>query len=932
MKEADPLEIQVIRNLQKDLRLKLDELDRRIENLGEAPPTPVAIFAEVKTEPDFAAVIPESEVPELPEAPKLYQESSYENDYYPTNLPPSIPEQASYSQTAEGSDSFELRLGRIWLVRIGIVILLTGLVFLGNFAWTECIAKLGPIGKLSLIFLAGFVLGGIGSFVKKRREELATYGNVLIGGGIATIYYATYAAHYVEPLRVISSPMVGGTLLILLAGGIIWLADRIRSEVVATATILLGFYTAAINPIASFSLFSNLLLSSMAIILLLRRNWLSPSFLSLIGCYLAFSFWRLHALDSLFVVHVFDKHLFWTAFSFPFSYWVVFTAATFLGRSEVFANGSRSAFLTINNGAFFTLTSTLIAGTYPSQLWIFALSYGVLLILLAILAARVSAKETTFDGSYLTQGLVLIFVGLLFKFSGYQLAFIFALQSGSLLKLGQLRYRKVLQVFSGISASIATYFAFKDLLDHQSYAVVTAAGVAVILTGTAWMFKRQRDFLNPVTHQWRAMGYIALAGSLGVAAIIQSTQGFLTIYELVGLALLATASIHALRMPEITFAAQGVAVIALIEWFAQPFQNHAITIPLVVIVLSLLALMHWWQFQRLMPVEAYWQRFWQSVYSVALVASLFEWAFARYSYPGEMLPLAVCGFSVVTYAFLTRAWPLACSSQFFSVATVVNLFIALNGHSSWKLVLYTLIAFAAQSLVVELLGNRIPEAPSSVILRYNQIIRVLSVVFTIFAIQIYVPEPWRFLVLTMASFAVFGVAALRSNSEAIAYAGAMILCGYWDFAASNLTGQPIFYPDFIGLAIILMAQLIGKRRVVNVKEFGSLAQSVLIVAGVGGFWMMNDRIVAAVQNGFLITASWSVLAFIVLGFGFVLRERTYRLLGLAILSAAIARLFIIDVWQLETIYRILSFLVLGIVLLALGFLYNRFADFIRKWI
>ena len=83
---------------------------------------------------------------------------------------------------------------------------------------------------------------------------------------------------------------------------------------------------------------------------------------------------------------------------------------------------------------------------------------------------------------------------------------------------------------------------------------------------------------------------------------------------------------------------------------------------------------------------------------------------------------------------------------------------------------------------------------------------------------------------------------------------------------------------------------------------------------------------------FLITITWSLLAFIVLGTGFLLRERVYRLLGLLLLSISIARLFFVDVWHLETIYRILSFLILGVVMLALGFLYNRFADFIRKWI
>ncbi len=88
----------------------------------------------------------------------------------------------------------------------------------------------------------------------------------------------------------------------------------------------------------------------------------------------------------------------------------------------------------------------------------------------------------------------------------------------------------------------------------------------------------------------------------------------------------------------------------------------------------------------------------------------------------------------------------------------------------------------------------------------------------------------------------------------------------------------------------------------------------------------------ALCGQFLITICWSLPALVVLGGGFALRDRAYRLLGLAVLAAAVGRIFCIDVWQLETIHRILSFLVLGIVLLALSFLYNRFGDTLRHWL
>ena len=41
---------------------------------------------------------------------------------------------------------------------------------------------------------------------------------------------------------------------------------------------------------------------------------------------------------------------------------------------------------------------------------------------------------------------------------------------------------------------------------------------------------------------------------------------------------------------------------------------------------------------------------------------------------------------------------------------------------------------------------------------------------------------------------------------------------------------------------------------------------------------------------------------------------------------------IFDVWKLETLYRILSFMALGIVLLVLGFIYNKYQEKIREWL
>ena len=51
-----------------------------------------------------------------------------------------------------------MHLGTYWLVRIGIVMLLTGLVFFGNYAYQNFIVHFGPAGKVLLLYLASGAL------------------------------------------------------------------------------------------------------------------------------------------------------------------------------------------------------------------------------------------------------------------------------------------------------------------------------------------------------------------------------------------------------------------------------------------------------------------------------------------------------------------------------------------------------------------------------------------------------------------------------------------------------------------------------------------------------------------------------------------------------------------------------------------------------
>jgi len=73
-----------------------------------------------------------------------------------------------------------------------------------------------------------------------------------------------------------------------------------------------------------------------------------------------------------------------------------------------------------------------------------------------------------------------------------------------------------------------------------------------------------------------------------------------------------------------------------------------------------------------------------------------------------------------------------------------------------------------------------------------------------------------------------------------------------------------------------------------------------------------------------ITAAWGIEGAVLLVAGFALRTRELRLAGLAVLGICVPKLFFYDLRNLDTPSRIVSFVLLGALLLAASWVYTRF--------
>src|SRR5262245_30179039 len=354
-------------------------------------------------------------------------------------------------------ESFEMRLGKYWFVRVGVIMVLTALGFAAKLAYERHLLKLGPAGKIGLLYSIGAAMLGTGTCLQRRREKDAVknFGQVLIAGGLAAVYFTTYAAHYFTPLQVIASPTLAGFLLFGWACFIVWLAERKKSEVLGFFAVALAYYTSIISPIARFTLYSNLILTVAAVFFLVRNRWAGVSFLSLAATYLSYAYWRFYHDGQLLWRWNLDPRDFWTGNLFLLGYWIIFTAAVFLSKHEKLSGWNRAAFLSLNNGAVFAFVTLTLPLVYPGSFWKFSLGFGVMLIGLCLLAQNRLAEEKIAQNSYLAQGVVLVTLGFITYFSRPTLALVLAQECVVLLVLNSYRKSTALSAASYAIGAVA---------------------------------------------------------------------------------------------------------------------------------------------------------------------------------------------------------------------------------------------------------------------------------------------------------------------------------------------------------------------------------------------------------------------------------------------------------------------------------------------
>jgi len=169
----------------------------------------------------------------------------------------------------------------------------------------------------------------------------------------------------------------------------------------------------------------------------------------------------------------------------------------------------------------------------------------------------------------------------------------------------------------------------------------------------------------------------------------------------------------------------------------------------------------------------------------------------------------------------------------------------------------------------------------------------------------------------------FAPAELIINSRMAAYCVAIAVLGfaaYQNARRKDETGRQI-----AGIAIVALNVLALRALSLEVADYYS--QKMPLTAR--NIWrpdVLLRRRSIAIARDFTYSALWMAYGGMLMAIGFWRRSAFVRWQALALIAVTTIKVFVYDTSQLESIYRITSFIVLGMLLLAISFAYQR------KWL
>jgi len=252
--------------------------------------------------------------------------------------------------------SIEYAIASQWLLRVGIIILVIGVGFFLKYSFDHNLIK--PIARVAMASFAGISLLTAGTRLLGGRYHI--FGQGLMGGGLAMLYFSVYAANHFYQLIDAGPAFALMGLITVLAGAV---SVRFDSMLIAVLGVLGGYGTPLMLSTGSvdfISLYSYMLILGVGVLgVCYWKNWPVVNLLSFACNYGLF----FAAMEG------YDRTQFWNVIPFLTAFFVLYSTMTFLYKlvNRVPSNLVDIAALLINAFIYYGMSYRLVTEAYSKE-------------------------------------------------------------------------------------------------------------------------------------------------------------------------------------------------------------------------------------------------------------------------------------------------------------------------------------------------------------------------------------------------------------------------------------------------------------------------------------------------------------------------------------------------------------------------------------
>jgi len=238
------------------------------------------------------------------------------------------------------SSEFEVHMGQKWLLIVGILTMVFGVGYFLKYSFEQ--GWVGPAGRVAMAYVWGVVFLAAGDWF--RRKDLEKFGLPLIGGGIAVLYFSTFAAFQIYHLF---GQMPSFSIMVLITMLACTLAILYDTKWLAVMGLIGGFLTPVLlttgqdNQIALMTYMTILNLGLLGIAF--YKKWDLLNTLGLAFTYLLYTAW--------FAQH-YQTAKFWPAIIFLNVFYLIYTFVPFVYQVRKSEGSGTREIILIGSDAF----------------------------------------------------------------------------------------------------------------------------------------------------------------------------------------------------------------------------------------------------------------------------------------------------------------------------------------------------------------------------------------------------------------------------------------------------------------------------------------------------------------------------------------------------------------------------------------------------